>query len=192
MLFFLLTMTSFLYRSGKFLHEKCLAGVIRAPTSFFDRTPMGRIIARFSVDFSTIDIQMAPILILVFVSTFGLVATLFSMSLGAPWMLFVAIPATVFCFAFQRYYQLASIQVKRLESKSKAPIYSHFGETISGASSIRAFGILPQFRESMDIKVDENNICVMGNRFATSWFNLRISMVVLLIQAAAYIVTGTY
>lgn len=44
---------------------------------------------------------MAPILILVFVSAWGLVATLFSMSLGAPWMLFVAIPATIGCFVFQ-------------------------------------------------------------------------------------------
>jgi ABC-type multidrug transport system fused ATPase/permease subunit len=190
MLLFLYTMTRFLYRSGKFLHEKALAGIIRAPVSFFDRTPMGRAIARFSVDFTTIDIQLGPILILMFVSGFNLASTLFSMSLGAPWMLIVAIPSTIFCFIFQRYYQLASIQVKRLESASKAPIYSHFGETIAGASSVRAFAISDQFKRGMDKRVDENNICVMGNRYTTSWFNLRLSMVVMLIQATAYITTG--
>lgn len=43
------------------IHAILLAAIIKAPASFFDTTPMGRILARFSSDVQTVDI-MIPLL----------------------------------------------------------------------------------------------------------------------------------
>lgn len=69
----------------------------------------------------------------------------------------------------QRFYVSTSRQLKRLESVSRSPIYSHFQETLNGASSIRAYGVQHRFIKDSERRVDENQACyypnVVSNRF---------------------------
>ena len=48
-------------------------------------------------------------------------------------------------------------QLRRLNSVSKSPIFSHFGETLTGISTIRAYNVQKRFINQMDIKIDENS-----------------------------------
>ena len=72
-------------------------------------------------------------------------------------------------YLLQHVYVATSRQLKRLESVSRSPIYSHFGETITGASTIRAYDKEKQFILESEQKVDENQVCfypsVIANRF---------------------------
>jgi hypothetical protein len=61
-----------------------------------------------------------------------------------------------FCFRWQRIYIATARQVKRLESISRSPIYSHFGETISGVVTIRAYNMTDNFIEENERKIDVN------------------------------------
>lgn len=181
-------LTLFVYFSGRVLHERILDGIIRAPTSFFDETPVGRALARFSFDFSVIDIQMSPVLLLFIITGFQLVGTLISMSLGAYFMLGVAVPVAIAAYFFQRYYRKTAIQIRRLLSVARAPVYSHFSETLAGASSIRAYECPEEFVRRMRDRLDDQVVCMLGNRWLQSWFNLRLSSLAVLVQAATYVV----
>ena len=66
---------------------------------------------------------------------------------------------TAVCSHPQRFYVASSRQIKRLDSVSRSPIYSHFGETVQGATTIRAFHAQPRFIEESQNKVDANQKC---------------------------------
>ena len=67
-----------------------------------------------------------------------------------PMFLIPLFPIAV-CYLFlQVYFTRTRRQVKRLESIAKSPIYSHFSETIVGASTIRAFKQEERFFKESD------------------------------------------
>lgn len=59
-------------------------------------------------------------------------------------------------YSVQRFYVASSRQLKRLESVSRSPIYTHFNETLLGTSVIRAFGEQERFIHESDQRVDHN------------------------------------
>lgn len=65
-------------------------------------------------------------------------------------------PSCLFSPCLQRFYVASSRQLKRLESVSRSPVYSHFSETLLGVSVIRAFEDQERFIRQSDLKVDEN------------------------------------
>ena len=79
-----------------------------------------------------------------------------------------------FPFLFsQRFYVASSRQIKRLDSVSRSPIYSHFGESVQGASTIRAFGLQERFITESQHKVDDNQKCyfhtLVSNRYEPNY-----------------------
>jgi ATP-binding cassette, subfamily C (CFTR/MRP), member 1 len=129
---------------------------------------------------------MSPVLLLFIITGFQLVGTLVSMSLGAYFMPAVAVPVAIVAYFFQRYYRKSAIQIRRLLSVARAPVYSHFSETLGGASSIRAYECPDEFIRRMRDRLDDQVVCMLGNRWLQSWFNLRLSTLAVLVQAATY------
>lgn len=75
---------------------------------------------------------------------------------------------TKLCPSFQRFYISTSRQLRRLDSVTRSPIYSHFGETVSGLSVIRAYGhqvrFLKQNETTMDINQKSVYSWIISNR----------------------------
>ncbi|CAG2200812.1 ABCC1 [Mytilus edulis] len=67
--------------------------------------------------------------------------------------------------------------VERLESVSRSPIYSHFGETITGVTTIRAYQQQLRFIAESEERVDENNICYFPSVIANRWLAIRLEFV---------------
>ncbi|PBC29188.1 Multidrug resistance-associated protein [Apis cerana cerana] len=179
-------MTSFLcdlapqlgcWLAARQMHIMMLRVVMRAPLTFFDTTPTGRIISRFAKDVDVLDTSLPQQISDSIYCLFEVIATLVVISFSTPIFISVIIPISVIYYFVQRLYVASSRQLKRLESVSRSPIYSHFSETVSGAQMIRAFGVQERFINESESKVDFNQVCYYPSIIANRWLAVRLEMV---------------
>ncbi|XP_049538588.1 multidrug resistance-associated protein 1 isoform X12 [Anopheles darlingi] len=176
----------------RILHRRLLEGILRSGMTFFDTTPRGRIIARFSNDINTLDYSL-PMNIKNFIPTvLRVVATLVVICISTPIFASVIVPIGILYYAVQRFYVATSRQLKRLESVSRSPIYSHFGETIQGVQTIRAYSVQDRFITESDERVDANQLCYCPSIIANRWLAVRLEMVgnLIILFAALFAVLG--
>nr|XP_034174731.1 multidrug resistance-associated protein 1 isoform X3 [Osmia lignaria] len=164
-------------RASLHLFENTLQRVLRNPMSFFDKTPTGRILSRLAKDTDVIDNVLPSILRSWISSLFGVIATLVVISFNTPEFIAVIIPIGGIYYFVQRMYVASSRQLKRLESISRSPIYSHFSETVTGTQMIRAFGVQERFIHESENKVDFNQVCYYPSIIANRWLAVRLEMV---------------
>ncbi|XP_067674237.1 multidrug resistance-associated protein 1-like [Haliotis asinina] len=167
------------------LHSHMLRNVLRAPMSFFDTTPTGRIVNRFSQDMDTIDIRMPTTVEYSFNTTFQVISSIIIISYTTPIFLVVVVPLVAIYFLVQRFYVTTSRQLKRLEAKHRSPIYSHFGETLSGASVIRSFQAQSRFIKESEDRVDAMQKYSFYSFSAVRWQGIRLEVIGNIIVLAA-------
>nr|XP_012546135.1 multidrug resistance-associated protein 1 isoform X4 [Bombyx mori] len=179
--------------AARALHATLLAGVLRAPSiGFFDCTPVGRVLNRFSKDVDVLD-NTLPMTLRGWTSCFfSVLGTLFVISVSTPLFLVIVVPVGLIYYVIQRFYVATSRQLKRLESISRSPIYSHFGESITGASTIRAYGVTDRFIEESESRVDHNQSCYYPSCIANRWLAIRLEMIgnFIIFSAAVFAVLG--
>lgn len=162
--------------ASKRLHSRMLASVLRAPLSFFDTTPIGRIISRFSRDVSVLDELLPQFFQQMLTTVLNLIASYVFIGTILPLFFAVAVPVTIVYFLLQRFFNRTSLELKRLDSISKSPIYAHFSETLGGLSTLRAYGKQDQSRrENMDM-IDVNQRAYFSWIAANRWFSLNLEM----------------
>ncbi|KAB2602017.1 ABC transporter C family member 5-like [Pyrus ussuriensis x Pyrus communis] len=122
------------------LFVKMLRSVFRAPMSFFDSTPAGRILNRVSIDQSVVDLDI-PFRLGGFASTTIQLIGIVGVMTTVTWqVLLLVIPMAIACLWMQKYYMASSRELVRIVSIQKSPIIHLFGESIAGAATIRGFG----------------------------------------------------
>lgn len=113
-------------------------------------------------------------------------------SITTPPFLIIIVPIALIYYFIQRFYVATSRQLKRLESVSRSPIYSHFGETVTGVQTIRAYGQQVRFIEESENKVDQNQICYYPSIISNRWLAVRLEMIgnCIILFAALFAVLG--
>nr|AHK05644.1 ATP-binding cassette transporter sub-family C member 1 isoform X5 [Tigriopus japonicus] len=186
-LFLSITLAVSTLRASKEMHKSMLGRVMQSPMSFFDTTPLGRIVNRFAKDIDVCD-NTLPNNLRQWLNTFAsFLGTIILIITVIPIFAAVIVPVAVIFFFIQSIYVNTSRQLKRLESISRSPIYSHFGETITGASTIRAFGLQKRFIQESNEKVDINQICYYPSIIANRWLAIRLETIGNIITFAAAI-----
>ncbi|XP_061382593.1 multidrug resistance-associated protein 1 isoform X5 [Danaus plexippus] len=165
------------WRAARILHELLLGKVLKAPLQFFEVTPLGRILSRFSKDVDVVDTSLPSEFSDVMYCASEVLGTLFVISYSTPIFLAVILPIGIVYYVIQRFYVASSRQLKRLESVSRSPIYSHFGESITGAQTIRAYGVTQRFIEESEHGVDHNQACYYPSCIANRWLAIRLEMI---------------
>ena len=164
-------------RASSKLHDRLLESVTRAKLQFFDTTPLGQLMNRFSKDIEAIDQDVAPIAVGALGCLFSMISIVVLISVITPGFLVAGFFITVIYSAIGHLYLKSSRDLKRLESVQRSPLYQQFGETLSGIVTIRAYGDERRFIRDNQTRVDTHNRPFIYLWAANRWLALRVDFV---------------
>ncbi|KAJ6326665.1 hypothetical protein OIU78_013703 [Salix suchowensis] len=146
-----------------------LNSLFRAPMSFYDSTPLGRILSRVSSDLNTVDLDVAFKLAVSLGSTLNAYTSLGILAILTWPVLFLIIPMVYLCIVVQRYYFSTAKELIRISGTTKSSVVNHLAESIAGAMTIRAFGEEDRFfSHSLDL-IDANASPYFHSFSANEW-----------------------
>ncbi|XP_051568184.1 ATP-binding cassette sub-family C member 4-like [Myxocyprinus asiaticus] len=140
--------------SAQTLHSRMFNCILRTPVRFFDINPIGRILNRFSKDIGQLDSLLPWVFvdfIQVFLQIFGVIAVAVSV---IPWILIPVLPLLIGFLFLRRYFLRTSRDIKRLESTTRSPVFSHLSSSLQGLWTIRAFKAQERFQQMFDAHQD--------------------------------------
>ncbi|VEU33619.1 unnamed protein product [Pseudo-nitzschia multistriata] len=164
-------------RASRKIYLGLLQVIMHAPMSFFDTTPVGRIINRFSQDMYTIDSNLVTSM-RSYISTLLSVVSALVVNTGvSPAFTISIIPLIFYYAAQQRFFTMTYRELKRLDSVSRSPIYALLGETIDGVATIRAHdgeeSLMRRLQKMLDVQQNAYYLlCV-----AQCWLAIRLELV---------------
>ncbi|KAF9174916.1 hypothetical protein BGX21_008836 [Mortierella sp. AD011] len=182
--------TKAVIRASYNLHKDLIFKIFRLPSSFFDTTPLGRIINRISGDVESNDDHLPWGFDTLLMFTTSFTATMIIVIATTPSFL-LALPVFVpLVLVIQRMYLYASRMVKRIFHVTKSPIYQHFNETLGGVSTIRAMRLQDRFIAGNMAKVDINTNAHIAYTYCIRWVEIRLqclSAVIILLITLTFV-----
>ncbi|XP_006462121.1 hypothetical protein AGABI2DRAFT_151707 [Agaricus bisporus var. bisporus H97] len=164
-------------KSTKRLHDMMLDALMKAPLSFFELTPTGRILNLFSRDVYVTD-QILGRVIQNFCRTSAVCLFILVVIGGSfPPFLVAIIPLGWFYMRVMKYYLATSRELKRLDAVSRSPIFAWFSESLAGLSTIRAFHQQSIFIQHNQYRIDRNQICYLPSISVNRWLAVRLEFV---------------
>lgn len=156
------------------LHSMMASSVLRAPMSFFETTPIGRVLNRFSNDIYKIDEVLGPVFGMFFQNAAKVLFTIIVICFSTWQFLFVVAPLGLLYVYYQQYYLRTSRELRRLESVSRSPIFANFQESLNGVSIIRAYGQEQRFKFLNQTRIDRNLRAYHPSVNANRWLAVRL------------------
>ncbi|GJN92324.1 hypothetical protein Rhopal_005354-T1 [Rhodotorula paludigena] len=161
-------------RASRKLYSKLIKRILQAPIRFFDSTPTGRILNRLSKDMETIDQDLPVTAMYVSLEILMVAGIIGTISATLPSFLLAGVLICVFYYALGVIYLTSSRELKRFESVTKSPIFSLFGESLQGVSTIRAYGDASRFMKQIFQHLDENNRPFFTLWVVNRWLSFRV------------------
>uniref|UniRef100_A0AAR2K3Q2 Cystic fibrosis transmembrane conductance regulator n=1 Tax=Pygocentrus nattereri TaxID=42514 RepID=A0AAR2K3Q2_PYGNA len=169
-----LMMFNALVRSAQTLHNRMFNCILRTPVRFFDINPIGRILNRFSKDIGHLD-SLLPWTFVDFIQVFlqiiGVIAVAASV---IPWIMIPVLPLLIVFLFLRRYFLQTSRDVKRLESTTRSPVFSHLSSSLQGLWTIRAFKAEERFQQTFDAHQDLHSEAWFLFLTTSRWFAVRL------------------
>ena len=164
-------------RASALVHDWLLDNVLRAPSSFFDATPVGRVLNRFSADLSKVDNELGASLSQALGTAFNVGGSMVAIAVSTSGtFLVLLLPIMAAYYYIQSWYRRTSTELQRLESVSRSPIYSSFASALNGVSTIRAYAVQGRFKDRHAKRVDVNNATQVATTFTQQWLAVRLDM----------------
>lgn len=160
-------------RASIVLHERMLKRVVRCSIQFFDSTPVGRIINRFSGDFSSVDAKLPNMFASFSGYVFRVAATLVSQAVILPYTMIASAVIMVIFITLQQYYRPVSRELRRLNSVTTSPVYAHLAETMNGLQTVKSYGRQEGFIARAAERMDVNTRVQMFMSFSNRWVGIR-------------------
>ncbi|KAI3550246.1 ABC transporter [Colletotrichum filicis] len=164
-------------KSSKVMLRQAVTRVLRAPMSFFDTTPLGRITNRFSRDVDVMDNNLTDAMRMYFF-TLAMILSVFALIIAFFHYFAIALgPLFVFFILASSYYRASAREVKRFESVLRSTVFAKFGEGLSGVASIRAYGLKTHFIADLRKSIDEMNAAYYLTFSNQRWLSTRLDLI---------------
>jgi len=174
---FSILLTIFGTRASKTLLRQAVKRTLRAPMSFFDTTPLGRITNRFSRDVDVMDNNLTDAMRMYFL-TMVTVISIFALIIAFFYYFAIALVPLTFLFVLAAsYYRSSAREVKRFESVLRSVVFSKFSEGLSGVASIRAYGLQVRFVDDLRNSIDEMNSAYYLTFSNQRWLSIRLDTI---------------
>ena len=180
--------------AGRTLHHEMLTAVVRAPTSFYDQTPAGRLHNRFSSDVNLIDKDLPTNFAQYVNYVVTILATLLVQAVVFPFVLLGFLPLGVVYVFMARVFRFSNRELQRLQNISRSPVFNLLGESLAGVATLRAYKAEARYIEEHDKRVDHSNIAFWYVNLSNRWLGVRLdwlgSLMVAVTSAAAVATAG--
>ncbi|KAL7106988.1 hypothetical protein ACP275_06G025800 [Erythranthe tilingii] len=175
---FLLTRTLFTVvlgmQSSRALFSQLLISLFHAPMSFYDSTPLGRILSRVSSDLSIVDLDVPFNLVFTVGSTTNCYTNLAVLAVITWQVLFVSVPMICLAIRLQKYYFSSAKELMRINGTTKSFVANHLAESVAGAITIRAFKEEDRFSAKNLELIDQNGSPFFHYFAANEWLIQRL------------------
>eukprot|EP00927_Polykrikos_kofoidii_P085769 TRINITY_DN9414_c0_g1_i1.p1 TRINITY_DN9414_c0_g1~~TRINITY_DN9414_c0_g1_i1.p1 ORF type:complete len:1661 (-),score=279.42 TRINITY_DN9414_c0_g1_i1:84-4952(-) len=161
-------------RGGRSMHDDMYKSLLVAPMAFFDTTPAGRIVNRFTKDVADIDKNIIMSLAWFFRAMIQLFAALVIMGVTTYYALFAFAPLSAVFYWLQQYYNASAREIKRLDSVTRSPIYQQFGQSLDGLVSIRAYLKEEKVLLASTVAIDRHVKMNLASMSTNRWLGVRI------------------
>ena len=175
----------FTWRASKILHAEMVDKIVLAPVNlYFDITPVGRVLNKFSKDLNAIETQQGWLIGMI-LSMIYLLMQVFAVAIYAvPWIAVIIPIVAIISYFLVRKVTNALRETVRLTNTTKSPLLSYLGETINGSSTIRAFGMNQKFIKGNNKLLNDNILANQMMAGVAGWFAIKVDLIALLIMSA--------
>jgi len=161
-------------RASRVMFDELLDVILHAPMAFFDTTPIGRIMNRFSKDLYTVDEQLVESGRSYLTTMAQVLSAIVVVSSVTPKFIVGLIPLLFFYVHQQNFFTMTYRELKRLDSVTRSPIYALLSETLDGVLTIRAFGAEQNLINRMLSMVNLQQTAYHLTFAAQCWLSIRL------------------
>jgi len=166
--------------------------VLHAPMAYFDTTPLGRIINRFTYDVEQVDITLSQFMSIFIIASSWLVAGQAVMIAVVPYMAVVNAFVLFLYFVILRHYRWSAADLQRLDAVSRSPIQAATAEALDGSTTIRAFHKNLYFLRKFQGFVNDNAGAMLNFVSSRRWLAVRLETLGAFVTLAACLFIATF
>lgn len=139
------------------LHKTVVWKLLRAPVTFFDSNPIGRIMTRFSKDIMVTDEFLGLILNFTCFTGAKALGIMVLMIISVPWMAIPAVISIIIMYFVRKRCITTQNDSQRIEGMTKGPVNTRLNSVMDGITTIRVFNKEDFFIENFDKDLDINS-----------------------------------